>query len=225
MFWIILLCHFIADYPLQTGGMVAAKKTPLGLITHVYIHWIVMLVVLYGVLDFPVITGMTLALAVSLFHLVIDFWKNVLCNLKPDWVIINYLQDQILHLLSILLVSFIWQQLSDEYMFARRDTSIIFAIGFLLIGHVWFITESILSHQNLEYQHWVKAKIWQRILFRSILYCSLIFGFNLIGFLVFTTAFLVSWFDFESEQRRQQLLIDSSGVVVIMILTQLVLIG
>lgn len=223
MFWTILLCHFIADYPLQTDGMVVAKKTLPGLFMHVGIHLVVMIAVLCGVLNLPATTGIILALTVSLFHFAIDFWKNVLFRLKPEWVIFSYVQDQILHLLSILLVTLIWQQFSETSMFAIANTTFLYAIGLLLISHVWFVTERIFSYQHPEYQRWVIAKTWPRMVLRATLYSSLCFGFNLAGLSVFAGAFLVSWFDLESEQRLRRLLIDGAGAVVFMILTWVIL--
>ena len=50
MFWMLLLCHFLADYPLQSDAIVQAKKRLPGLIWHVTIHLVTMLVVILGLL-------------------------------------------------------------------------------------------------------------------------------------------------------------------------------
>ncbi len=50
MFWPLLLSHLVADYPLQTDGMVQAKKTLPGLTVHVAVHLLTMLVFLLGIL-------------------------------------------------------------------------------------------------------------------------------------------------------------------------------
>ena len=85
MFWIILLCHFIADYPLQTNATVVAKKTSLqGLVMHIAMHFLTMLVVMCAILSIEINVGISLALVISAFHFVIDYWKNVLSKLKPN---------------------------------------------------------------------------------------------------------------------------------------------
>ena len=219
MFWTILLCHFIADYPLQTDGMVVAKKTLTGLVMHVSIHLITMIAVLCGILNLPATAGTSLALAVSLFHFAIDFWKNVLFRLKPDWIIFSYVQDQILHILSILLVTFIWQEYSGNNMFSIENKTLLFATGLVLVTNTWFITERVLSYQHPDYQQWVIAKMWPRMMLRAMFYSLAIFGFNLAGLAVLIGAFIVAWNDLEPKKRIRNLAIDCSGVVVFMALT------
>ena len=85
-----MLCHLIADYPLQTDAMVMAKKTLSGLMMHVSVHFLTMVVVLCGVVGYDKSVGLSLATAVSVFHLGIDHWKNVLSRLRPEWVIFIY---------------------------------------------------------------------------------------------------------------------------------------
>lgn len=213
MFWTILLCHFIADYPLQTDNLVVAKKTLPGLIVHVSIHLLVSISILCGSLSLPTRYGVILALAVSLLHFVIDFWKNILSSLKPNWIIFGYVQDQILHILSIALVSFVWQQFTGINMLAIKNIIFLYAIGLLIITHVWFVTERILIPNN---QHLIVATVFPRIVFRTTLYSALIFGFNLIGFVVLVSAFLVICFDLAPKQWLKWLLIDVTGVLVLM---------
>ena len=219
MFWTILLCHFIADYPLQTDGMVVAKKSLPGLVMHISIHLVTMIAVLCGILNFPATTGIVLALTVSLFHFAIDFWKNILFRLQPDWVIFSYVQDQILHILSILLVTFVWQEYYDSNMFATANTTILYAIGLVLVTQTWYITELVSSYQHPEYQQWVIAKMWPRMMLRAMFYSLLIFGLNLVGLAVLAGSVIVAWNDLEPQQRIRNLAIDFSGVAVFMVLT------
>ena len=222
MFWMILLCHFIADYPLQTDGMVLAKKTLPGLVMHVSIHFITMTAVLCGILGFEASTGVVLAIAVSLFHFAIDFWKNVLSRLRPAWVIFGYVQDQILHVLSILLVAFLWQKNNGIDMFSVDNPMIHYTVGLVLVTHVWFITERVLSYQHPDYQQWVVNKMWPRMMLRVLFYSLLIFGFSFSGLVILTGSFIVAWNDFEPEKRVRTLAIDLSGVMVLMVMTWLV---
>ena len=75
MFWPLLLCHFIADYPLQTDAMVMAKKRLPGLMMHVFIHFTTIMVTLCGIMKLDTVTCLILALLVSGFHFAIDYWK------------------------------------------------------------------------------------------------------------------------------------------------------
>jgi len=108
IFWILILCHLIADYPLQSDAMVNAKRRFSGLLMHVSIHFLTIIVLFCGLLNYDISTGFSLALAISFFHLGIDHWKNILSNLRPEWSIFTYIQDQILHILSIILVTVLW---------------------------------------------------------------------------------------------------------------------
>ena len=101
MIWVLLLCHFTADYPLQTDAIVIAKKQVLGLTAHVAIHFFTMLVVMVGILRMDSALALPAILALTGFHFAIDTWKNILSKLRPNWVIFAYLQDQVLHIISI----------------------------------------------------------------------------------------------------------------------------
>src|SRR5262245_36208548 len=98
MFWALLLCHLIADYPLQTDAMVQAKKRLPGLTLHVGVHLLTMLVIVLGLAGAAWRAALPAVLAVALLHFGIDFWKNELVRLRPQWVIGGYLQDQVLHM-------------------------------------------------------------------------------------------------------------------------------
>lgn len=221
MFWALLLSHLLADYPLQTDGMVEAKKNLLGLYVHVALHFITIIAVLCGLLDLSKMDGVILALAISLLHFIIDFWKNILSTLKPTWIIFAYIQDQILHIISLLLVAFVWQKYSGTFLFI--EAYIIWVIGLLLVAPAWAITEKVFCHKNLQYQQWLISKSWARIVLRSMFYSVIIFGLNLAGMLVFIGAIIVSWFDLQPTKRMRILLIDISGVSVFMFFTWAIL--
>ena len=86
MFWILLLCHFLADYPLQSDAIVQAKKCLPGLIWHVTIHLITMLVVILGLLGTDAQVALAAILALTGLHFFIDLWKTILSRLRPRWV-------------------------------------------------------------------------------------------------------------------------------------------
>jgi uncharacterized protein DUF3307 len=157
MFWILLLCHFLADYPLQSDAIVQAKKRLPGLIWHVTIHLITMLVVILGLLGTDSQVALPAILALTGFHFLIDLWKNILSRLRPRWVIFSYLQDQALHLLTILAIAYWAEQAGGPPVFLNETAWIIPMIGFVLVTHAWFVTERILVHGNQPYQQWLGA--------------------------------------------------------------------
>jgi len=213
MFWIILLCHFIADYPLQTDAMVCAKKTSLqGLIMHIAMHFLTLLLMLCAILSVDINVGISLALVISGFHFAIDYWKNVLSKLKPEWVIFAYFQDQVLHYSSIFLVAFLWQEFTGSAFLEVTNPMIIYITGFILATHFWFITERVLNYKNADYNQWVNKTMWSRMMSRGILYSSVMVGFNFWLIFVITGAVVVGWNDLASTVRKQTIAIDFIGV-------------
>ena len=219
MFWIIILCHLIADYPLQTDAMVMAKKTLTGLIMHVSVHFLTMIVVLCGILGYDASSGMNLAIAVSGFHLAIDQWKNVLTGLRPEWVVFTYLQDQFLHVLSILLVTGLWKSAGEVSFIAVGDSMFVYAAGFVLSTHTWFVTEKVLSFGHSTYQRWVTDTMWPRMMCRAILYSLVIVGFNFWAIPVIVGAIIVGWNDLDAKIRFRTIGIDLAGVFILIALT------
>jgi len=220
MFWIILLCHFIADYPLQTDAMVIAKKTSLkGLVMHITMHFLTMLVMLCAILSVEISVGISLALAIGGFHFVIDYWKNVLSKLKPAWVIFGYIQDQILHYSSILLVTFLWQEFGWSPFLEVSNPMIVYAIGFILATHFWFVTERVINYKNAAYNQWVNETMGSRMMSRGVLYSVVIVGLNFWSLVVIAGAVVVGWNDLESTVRKQTMAIDFIGVGILIVVT------
>src|SRR4029079_4542500 len=98
----LFLAHLIADYPLQTNWLGQAKRHWPGLTIHVAIHLLVLLVIClpYTGLLWPYL------LALAATHFAIDAFKNFLARRRPHWVNGPYLFDQLLHLISILAISY-----------------------------------------------------------------------------------------------------------------------
>ena len=218
MFWIILLCHFIADYPLQSDAMVSAKRTLSGLSMHVAIHFSTMLVVLGGFLEIEASVVLSLAFAISCFHFIIDYWKNILSNLRPTWIIFAYIQDQILHYASIMLVAYIWQRTWPSFL--QMDiTIIIYSIGFIVATHFWFVTERVLCYKYTSHSQWVGKTMWSRMMSRGILFCTLVSGLNLWLLAIISGAILVSWNDLDASKRKQTFAMDFFGVTILILIT------
>ncbi len=162
LFWHLLLAHFIADYPLQTRWMVLNKQRLPILVLHVGIHFLVMLV-LFGLKLWPYI------LALAGIHFVIDFTKNMVNARRPEWVLMPYIVDQGIHYLTIWAVA-LWIGRTTGIATPPFSTEIaVYATGYLVATHVWFISERILAHTQPQYQEEVIAQAWPRMVIRASL--------------------------------------------------------
>jgi len=213
MFWLLLLCHFIADYPLQTDGMVIAKKQFPGLFMHVFIHFVTLLTLLCSIMKLEITTCVILALSLSMFHFGIDHWKNVLSRLRPTWIKFAYIQDQFLHLLSIFIVSFIYGQYSLQNTFHIGSLAVFYTLGLLLITHFWFISERVFSCKNPDKLQWVNSSMWPRMMSRGMLYGILFTVNSISAFVLLLGSIVVAWNDFKPENRLSVLAIDLTGTM------------
>lgn len=205
MFWTLLLSHLIADYPLQTDAMVQAKKHLPGLLLHVAVHLVTMLVILLGLVGLEWRTALFAVLAVTGCHFAIDVWKNVLSKRKPQWVIGGYLQDQVLHLMSLWLVA-TW--FAPGSAFAIPASWVIYASGYVLVTHAWFVTERVLTYRNKARQTLITAQLWPRMVSRALLLTLLLLGWHQVGPTGLASAAVFSWPYGRSGERQRWLLID-----------------
>lgn len=187
MFWTLALAHLIGDYPLQTDRLVLAKRHWRGLALHVAIHLTVMLLLTGR--DSLVVWPQLLVLAA--LHFAIDSLKNFESTRWPRFVVLPYLLDQLLHIISIVLVA---SWIETRFGIQRHHEWLIYAAAYLSATHVWFITERIVAHREAPYQAAVDAYRWSRIAARGLaLTVYLLIGHMLrIPELLASTAFLVA---------------------------------
>ena len=170
IFWMFVLSHLIADYPLQTDWLVSVKRTWWGLSLHVSVH-LVMLIILAG----PAFSTLWLFLVgLVAIHYAIDYFKNWLSSARPQWVNGPYIFDQFLHLLSFIAVT-LWigvtlepDALNQPLRFSSEWTILFIGLSFCTV--VWYISERVLSHATPVYQREVVTRRWWRILVRSTLF-------------------------------------------------------
>lgn len=173
IFWLFYLAHFLADYPLQPGWLVEAKRNWRGLLVHVSIHLATTLFIVGSVRRF--IWPYLLLLAG--FHFAIDVIKNLFFIYRPNWIIGPHLLDQFLHLLSIIFIANRAQGIIPEAWLPDYHVWPIYAIGYLLATYVWFITERIISYAAPAYQREISTYLWSRMITRAL----------------FVTLFLLAW--------------------------------
>jgi hypothetical protein len=159
LFWYLYLAHLLADYPLQTDGMMRVKDRWWGRALHVGVHIAVLLLVVG-----PSRRALwPFLLALSAVHFVLDSGKRWLARLRPQWVVGPYLLDQLLHLGVILLVV-AWIRVTLPATLLPPDRRWpVYAGGFLLATCVWYVTERVLAHDHEDYLREVIDQHWPRM--------------------------------------------------------------
>ncbi len=173
MFWGLVLAHFLADYPLQNSWMVNAKRHWKGLLVHVSMHVVVMCLLAWGAWA----EAWRYILVLAVIHYAIDTLKNFVNVQKPQWVIGPYLFDQALHMLSIYWIA----RWAGGLALPLGGVWQVYAVGFLIATHVWFITERILYHADPAYLVEVNAQHWPRMLARALGIAAILLGWRALG--------------------------------------------
>lgn len=225
MFWILFLCHLIADYPLQTDGMVKAKQHLNGLILHTSIHLATMLIVVVGIIGLDAEIILIYLLALAVLHFAIDVFKNLSRRFDPNIVIPFYFLDQVLHIASVWLIAY-WCGHESRITFFFLPWSI-YLSGYILVSHVWFVTERVLSYKQPDYQNWITEQMWARMMSRMVLLTGLLLllDLNLWGIAAIFAAFSLHVFDLNNyrQYRQRALLIDGTVTIGIVLFIKAVL--
>jgi hypothetical protein len=217
MFWILLLAHFIADYPFQPDWMVRRKKRIDGLALHVIVHLVVMLVIVGTARAqiWPYLSGL------AFIHFWIDVGKNTVYRLRPKWIVLPYLIDQLCHYLSIGLVAWWIGQQVGTVLLPLTESASILGIGYLFATYVWFITERVLAHADAAYRSVLIRQLWPRMLTRGIILSGLLFLAQSFPVLLFAAPSAGSLPYFSGEYRLRALFTDLSVVVAVLIFIRL----
>lgn len=162
LFWHLLLAHFIADYPLQNRWMVINKQRLPILLLHVGIHLMVMLI-LFEMKLWPYV------LALAGIHFVIDYIKNMVNARWPEWILVPYIVDQCIHYVTIWALALWITRTAGDVTLPFSTEVAVYATGYLVATHVWFISERILAHTQPQYQEEVIAQAWPRMAIRATL--------------------------------------------------------
>jgi len=171
MFWQLLLAHLLADFPLQPMWLVRSKRFFWGLAVHGTVHFLTLLLVVGGARG--AIWPQLLALA--LVHFAIDALKYSLGSRRPGWVTAPYFIDQAVHVLSVLLVTRWIESLKPGLSLAISPALAIFASAYVVVTHVWFVTEKTLAHAEAGYRSEVENSLWPRMLARAAFLSGLLF--------------------------------------------------
>lgn len=204
MFWYLLLAHLIADYPLQPGWMVANKRNLGVLGLHVSVHFVTMLLILWSskAILWPYL------LLITAVHFLIDLGKNIVWDVRPQWIIWPYVIDQLLHYLSLAWVSALILRNISMSKLPLAYPWIIYALGYLLVTYVTFITERIFAHAHPAYIQEAVKLFWPRMLIRAVLLSVLLMFWRPLPALVLSVSLPVELPYFSGNYRARALITD-----------------
>jgi hypothetical protein len=167
MFYNLLFAHLIADYPLQSTWLIANKSRWGVLGLHAFIHFLTSVIIIW-------VSGTSIAsslwlylLLLSVIHFMIDLAKTTLSRIRPEWVKVPYLVDQLLHLVSIMVISILIQQKFGITAFPSNPSWVVLAIAYLFVTYVWYISERVLTHDDPNYRQAVITDFLPRMIFRA----------------------------------------------------------
>ncbi|GMR10969.1 MAG: hypothetical protein BMS9Abin28_1793 [Anaerolineae bacterium] len=178
MFWNLFLAHLLGDFPLQPMWLVRSKSQLWGLVLHANIHLLSMLL-LVGAFRSEIWPQV---LALATVHFVVDVVKYRLTESRPEWVTSSYFIDQAIHILSIIVVAAWIEVIVPEAGAAFNSALLITISGYILVTHVWFVTEKTVSHAESGYNQEVQSTLWPRMMARATFLTVLVavgtFGFG-----------------------------------------------
>lgn len=170
LFWYLYLAHLLADYPLQTQGMIQVKQWWWGRTLHAGVHLAVLLLIVGPARR--VLWPYLLVLAA--IHFGLDSLKRGLGEARPRWLSGPYLLDQLAHLLVVLLVAAWIEAAVPAGLLPSGQRWPVVAAGYLLATYVWFVTERLLAHAHDAYRRQVVASTWSRMVIRAVLLTGLL---------------------------------------------------
>jgi len=167
MFYYLLLAHLLADYPLQPTWLVRNKYRWGVLVLHASIQFLTGLFVVWFFNSSSVISTWPYLLFLAVVHFLIDLAKNTLSRVRPAWVKVPYVLDQLMHVLSILFISLLIQTRYGFIAFPANPGWVVLAIAFLFVTYVWYISERVMTHDDPMYRQTVIDDSWSRMFFRA----------------------------------------------------------
>lgn len=182
----LLLAHLLGDFILQPKKLVVWKmKRFQGVLVHASIHFLITLLILAPMIFNGYYWLIGVAFIISFLHFWIDEAK-ISYDLKHDHKVIPFLIDQLMHLLTILLVYFFISKIAIElpatgFYSVYQDIKIIMFLSFLILVSS---TVDIYYFQKLrEKNKKAELKINFSKMFTRIIVLCLLYGlFMLLSF-------------------------------------------
>jgi hypothetical protein len=163
MLWALLLAHFLGDFPLQPDWMVRRKTNFWILLSHVSIHFLLMLLLVgqSRTQYWPYL------LLIALIHMGQDWLKIFLTNRWPVQRVFLFFSDQLLHLFFIYIVVARIENLYPNGLTTQRPTWVLIAIAYLAATYTWYICERVIHHTNADHLKIIEETKIARMLVRS----------------------------------------------------------
>jgi Protein of unknown function (DUF3307) len=127
----LLISHFIADFILQSAAMVRNKKW---ISTHMFFH-----IAVVFLCTFMLSRLIYVSITISFFHWFIDGMKM---EVKSKYKIKEstlFITDQLLHILTIIVVWFFYFSMSDKIVQAIYFPIEDYKISLMLLAYIWVI--------------------------------------------------------------------------------------
>lgn len=180
MFWRILLAHVLADYPLQPDLIVFNKRKAWAVGVHIGTHFLTMFV-LVGPARTQIWPHLLVLAGV---HLLLDVTKSSITPARASSAIPYYLLDQLLHVLSIFVVSTWIERGLDESLIPVASEWPLLATGYIVATYVWFITERTAFIADKLYVDELEDQFWPRMIGRAVMLTALLLvspGWSVLG--------------------------------------------
>lgn len=182
----LLLAHLLGDFLLQPSSWVQDKENKKHRSNYLYIH-----ILIHGILAWAFVSEMAFgwfALALALSHGCIDFLKLQFQKKKTkrNWFVV----DQVLHLITILIISSLYKNLSIDFTFFNNQFWILSTGILFLTKPTSIIIKNIISiwtpeSKNINDDSLENAGNYIGIFERLFVFCFILTGhFEAIGFLL-----------------------------------------
>lgn len=182
----LLLAHLLGDFLLQPSSWVQDKENKKHRSNYLYIH-----ILIHGILAWAFVSEMAFgwfALALALSHGCIDFLKLQFQKKKTkrNWFVV----DQVLHLITILIISSLYKNLSIDFTFFNNQFWILSTGILFLTKPTSIIIKNIISiwtpeSNNINDDSLENAGNYIGIFERLFVFCFILTGhFEAIGFLL-----------------------------------------
>jgi len=175
LIWNLLLAHLLADFPLQPMWLVRSKERIWGLAMHGTVHFLTALLMVGA--SRAVIWPQVLALAA--FHFMVDVVKYRLGIKDRVWAVVSYFVDQAIHVVSLIVIAGWIMSIAPEATGLVDPAIAVYACGYLIATHVWYVTEKTISQGQIAYRDELETTLWPRMLVRAGLLSGLLYAASL----------------------------------------------
>jgi hypothetical protein len=183
MLWWLLLAHFVADYPLQTNWIIKNKQrlSVLGLHALIHLGCMAGVILLHPVQQNSFGHLWPYLLLITAVHFLVDYGKGRLWAVRPNWVVWPYLIDQVLHIITIVMVCYAMRPVLGDLALFEPSALPIILTAFVFATYVWGITEKVFALPNYNRQQFI-PRMFVRALVLALLLILANPVSNMIGF-------------------------------------------